>query len=132
MVAPSISAPPPNTFGSWCKFKSSSILSLPPLARSTTHIYTSWLSVGINRANKNTGYPSQTHSPFWAGASANRTAIPPSFYTAERTFIAQDAYLTEPEYVVSGAPTTIQIPSQIPSQVHYYVNGSTGPFVYYT
>ncbi|KAI1462613.1 hypothetical protein F4805DRAFT_3384 [Annulohypoxylon moriforme] len=70
----------------------------------------------------NTGswcYPSQ--SPFWAGASANQTNPPPQFYVAEQAYVAQPTYVA----------TTQQAPQQMP-QVQYYVNGTTGPFVYYT
>ncbi|KAI1211637.1 uncharacterized protein F4807DRAFT_396781 [Annulohypoxylon truncatum] len=71
----------------------------------------------------NTGswcYPSQ--SPFWAGASANQTNPPPQFYVAEQGYVAQPTYV---------ATTTQQAPQQTP-QVQYYVNGTTGPIVYYT
>lgn len=74
----------------------------------------------MNQADMNLGYPSQ--SPFWAGALANQANPPPQFYTAEQ------AYVAEPAYIVSPAPQPPPAPSP---QVQYYVNGTTGPFVYY-
>ncbi|KAI0108362.1 hypothetical protein F4814DRAFT_55138 [Daldinia grandis] len=71
-------------------------------------------------------YPSQ--SPFWAGALADQTNLPPQFYTAEQ------AYVAEPAYIVGAAPQPPPPPPPPPPpspQVQYYVNGTTGPFVYY-
>ncbi|KAL7623201.1 hypothetical protein AAE478_006882 [Parahypoxylon ruwenzoriense] len=71
----------------------------------------------------NTGswcYPSQ--SPFFTGTSHLLTN-PPSQAPAP------PVYVTEPVYVVNGAPQP-QRQTQ-PQQVHYYVNGTTGPFLYY-
>lgn len=62
------------------------------------------------------GYPRQ--SPFWAGARQSQTTPPQHFY-------AEQGYVSEPVYLVPVNNT------QPTPQVQYYVNGSTGPLVYY-